>query len=429
MLHWNALLVTFIAVFAVSLALRLALRWLNVRHLKDHGHKVPLVFKDQIDPETLTRMRDYTVATSSLGSLEILVDDLATLVLILSGFLPLLSGTALLSGLHPVPAGLVFIFSCSILLGLLEIPFDLYSTFVIEKRFGFSTITFALWLKDLIKSLLISSVLMGIVLAIFLILLHSMPQMWWLPAWAFFVLFQLAITWLYPRVIAPLFNRFEPVEDESLRGRIDDLLERAGLHLKGLFKMDASTRSRHSNAYFTGIGKYKRIVLFDTLISSHTTEEISSVLAHELGHLKKGHIRKQLAASIIISLILLYGTSRLLNWPLLYETFGFSGIIPYAGLFLLTCLIKPFSFFLVPLSSMVSRHFERQADAYALKLTGTTVPMAQALRRLARENLANLHPHPLYAWFYYSHPPLVERIEALEHMQAEPAPDIRSTPD
>ncbi|HNQ86242.1 MAG TPA: M48 family metallopeptidase [Deltaproteobacteria bacterium] len=416
MLRWNALLAAFVAIFALSLAFRLGLRWLNVRHLKARGHLVPEVFRDQIEPETLSRMRDYTVATSSLGSLEMLVDELAVLVLILSGFLPFLAGTGLLSGLHPVAAGLLFILACSLLLGLLEIPFDLYGTFVIERRFGFSTITPALWLKDLAKTFALSCIIMGSVLAVFLALLYSLPRMWWLPAWVCFVAFQLTLTWLYPSVIAPLFNRFEPVQDESLRGRIDTLLERAGFHLKGLFKMDASTRSRHSNAYFTGIGRSKRIVLFDTLLNTHSAEEISAVLAHELGHLTKGHIRKQLAASIIVSLLVLYAASKLLAWPHLYETFGFEGPVPYAGLFLLSLVARPFTFFFVPAGSMISRWFERQADVYAWQLTGTTTPLVQALKRLARENLANLHPHPFYAWFYYSHPPLVDRIETLQRL-------------
>jgi STE24 endopeptidase len=417
MIHWNAFLISFLSLFAISLVVRFVLQWLNRKHLKEYGHVVPRVFKDEIDPATLTRMRDYTVAMSNLGSMEMLVDDLAGLAIILSGFLPYLAGTHLLSGLHPVPAGILFMFACSILLGVLNIPFDLYSTFVIERKFGFSTITFKLWLKDQMKSLLVSGLLLGIILAVFLELLYKLPGLWWLPAWVCFVSFQLLLTLLYPKVIAPMFNKFEPIEDEVLRKGIDELIEHAGFHLKGLFKMDASTRSRHSNAYFTGIGKFKRIVIFDTLINTHTVEEITAVLAHELGHLKKGHIKKQLGASIVISFVTLFVVAKLLAWHGLYTTFGFQGIIPYAGLFLLTIIGKPFMFFLSPIGALISRRYERQADAYARTLTGSTVPLAQALKRIAKDNLANLHPHPLYAWFYYSHPPLAQRIEALELSQ------------
>ena len=337
-------------------------------------------------------------------------------MIILSGFLPYFAGTHLLSGLNPVLAGIVFMFACSFLLGVIEVPFDLYGTFVIERRFGFSTITFKLWLKDQIKTLLLSGLIMGIILAVFLELLYSLPRLWWLPAWVCFVLFQLLLTWLYPKVIAPLFNKFETIEDETLKKSIGELLEHAGFHLTGLFKMDASTRSRHSNAYFTGIGKFKRIVLFDTLINTHTPEEITAVLAHELGHLKKGHVRKQLAASVVLSLVVLFVVAKLLAWTALYMTFGFQTIIPFAGLFLITIIGKPFTFFFIPIGSMISRRYERQADAYARELTGSTVPLARALKRLAKDNLANLHPHPLYAWFYYSHPPLAQRIEALERL-------------
>lgn len=414
MIQWNVLLIAFLALFVVSMLVQLGLRCLNRQHLTRYGHVVPDVFKGEIEPDTLKRIRDYTVAVSNLGSIEILVDDLADLVIILSGFLPYLAGTHLLSGLNPVLAGIAFMFACSFLLGLIDIPFDLYGTFVIERRFGFSTITFKLWLKDQIKTLLLSGLIMGIILAVFLELLYSLPRLWWLPAWVCFVLFQLLLTWLYPKVIAPLFNKFEPIEDETLKRSIGELLEHAGFHLTGLFKMDASTRSRHTNAYFTGIGKFKRIVLFDTLINTHTPEEITAVLAHELGHLKKGHIRKQLAASVVLSLVVLYVVAKLLAWPALYMTFGFQSIIPFAGLFLISIIGKPFTFFFIPIGSMISRRYERQADAYARELTGSTVPLARALKRLAKDNLANLHPHPLYAWFYYSHPPLAQRIEALE---------------
>ena len=414
MIQWNVLLITFLALFVLSMLVRMGLRFLNRQHLTRYGHVVPDVFKGEIEPDTLKRIRDYTVAASNLGSIEILVDDLADLVIILSGFLPYLAGTHLLSGLNPVLAGIVFMFACSFLLGMIDIPFDLFGTFVIERRFGFSTITFRLWLKDQIKTLLLSGLIMGIILAVFLELLYSLPRLWWLPAWACFVLFQLLLTWLYPKVIAPLFNKFERIEDETLKKSIGELLEHAGFHLTGLFKMDASTRSRHTNAYFTGIGKFKRIVLFDTLINTHTPEEITAVLAHELGHLKKGHVRKQLAASVVLSLVVLFVVAKLLAWTALYMTFGFQTIIPFAGLFLITIIGKPFTFFFIPIGSMISRRYERQADAYARELTGSTVPLARALKRLAKDNLANLHPHPLYAWFYYSHPPLAQRIEALE---------------
>lgn len=413
-MHYNALLIIFLGVFALSVLVRFLLRWLNIRHLRRFGGVVPEVFRDEIDAKTLASIRDYTVSLTRLGSIELITEDITVLILILSGILPWIAGAGLLNGLHPVLSGILFFFICSIMLEIVEIPFDLYRTFVIEKRFGFSTITLRLWIMDLVKSFLLSGVLMGALLAVFLKLIYSIPGLWWLLAWGSFVAFQLVLTWLYPVVIAPLFNKFEPIKDEELKARIHSLMDRAGFRFGGLYKMDASARSRHTNAYFTGIGKTKRIVLFDTLMGTHTPEEILAVLAHELGHLKKGHVKKQLIGSIILSLLGFYLTSLFLMWPLLYDTFGFTGIIPYAGLFLLALIAKPFGFFLMPIGAMISRRFERQADAYAYSVTGTTKPLTQALKRLARDNLANLHPHPLYAWFYYSHPPLAQRIEALE---------------
>ena len=192
------------------------------------------------------------------------------------------------------------------------------------------------------------------------------------------------------------------------------MMGKVGLRIKGVFKMDAGKRSKHTNAYFTGIGRTKRIVLFDTLLASHTDEEILSILAHEIGHWKKKHVLKQLLPLEIVSLAVFYGVAKCLEWPLLYRTFGFEESVPYTGLFLIGMLIGPLSFFAQPLESAISRRFEREADDFMLGLLKTAEPMCSALKRLAVDNLANLTPHPLYAWFYYSHPPLVERIVRLQ---------------
>lgn len=425
-MRWNALLITFLGVFALSVLVRSVLRWLNIRHLRCFGAEVPEVFRDEIDKKTLTSMRDYTISLTRLGSIELIIEDIVTLILVLSGILPFITETGPLKGMHPILSGILFFFIFSIGFEIIETPFTLYRTFVIERRFGFSTITLLLWLEDLVKSLMLSGILMGILLAVILALIYSIPGLWWLLAWGAFVAFQLILTWIYPVVIAPMFNKFDPIEDEGLKNRIHSLMDRAGFRFGGLYKMDASARSRHTNAYFTGIGKTKRIVLFDTLINTHTAEEIIAVLAHELGHLKRGHVKKQLLGSIILSFIGFYLTSVFLVWPLLYKTFGFIEILPYAGLFLLAIIAKPFGFFLMPIGAMISRRFERQADAYAYNLTGTIKPLIHALKRLARDNLANLHPHPIYAWFYYSHPPLVQRVETLEKASKDPSQQLVS---
>jgi STE24 endopeptidase len=228
--------------------------------------------------------------------------------------------------------------------------------------------------------------------------------------------FELVILWAYPVVIAPLFNKFEPISDEKLKDRIVSLMRKAGLRVRGVFQMDAGKRSKHTNAYFTGIGRTKRIVLFDTLLASHPQEEIVAVLAHEAGHWKKKHILKQLVIMEILSLIGLYLVAQLLDWHFLYQTFGFGESIPYVGLVLVGVLVSTLGYFLRPLGSAISRRFEGEADDAVVTLMETAKPLRDALRRLAAENLANLVPHPMYAWFYYSHPPPVERISRLEQM-------------
>jgi STE24 endopeptidase len=227
------------------------------------------------------------------------------------------------------------------------------------------------------------------------------------------------------RCYAPLFNKFEPIEDKGLEDHIRALIAKVGLRAKGVFKMDAGRRSKHTNAYFTGIGRSKRIVLFDTLLASHTEEEILAVLSHEIGHWKKRHVLRQIILLEILSLVVFYGVAKLMNWPLLYQTFGFQKPIPSVGLFLIGALLSMVGYFVQPLESAIFRNFECEADDFALDLMKTAEPIRRALKRLAADNLANLNPHPLYAWFYYSHPPLIERIERLKMDNPPSSPFIK----
>ena len=274
--------------------------------------------------------------------------------------------------------------------------------------------TLKTWISDLLKNMAILAFLGALLLWILLTLVVHGGKTWWVWAWILVGLFELLMLWLFPVVIAPLFNKFEPIEERRLEDRIKALMEKVGLHVKGVFRMDASKRSKHTNAYFTGMGRSKRIVLFDTLVASHTEEEVLTVLAHEIGHWKRKHVLKQIILLEIFSLAIFYGVAELLCWPLLYQTFGFQEAIPYVGLFLIGTLMGPPGYFVQPLESAISRKFEREADDFAVKLTKAAEPMRNALKRLAVDNLANLNPHPLYAWFYYSHPPLVERILRLK---------------
>jgi len=414
MVQWNMILGIFLVLFCLCMIIRFTLTQLNIRHVRKKGHTVPPVFHGIIDDDTLGRMSDYTVDSSRFASFTSIFDDILFLIILLSGILPWYA--RLIAGLdwHFIPSGLLFMAGPAAIGFLLDIPFDIYGTFVIEKRYGFSTITAKLWITDLVKNLMLSMVLIGLLLGAFLALVYYAEKTWWFWGWLLFALFQLVMLWLYPVLIAPLFNKYEPVKNDELREKIVSLMAEAGLRAKGVFQVDSGKRSRHTNAYFTGFGKSKRVVLFDTLIASHSIDEILSVFAHEIGHWKKKHISKQLVAIETVSFFLFYIAYRLIDWAPLYHTFGFDSLTSYVGLFLLSAYLRPVSFFFKPLWASLSRKYEREADDYSLSLIGTTVHLADALKRLAKDNLANLHPHPLYTWFYYSHPPLTDRVSYLE---------------
>lgn len=422
MVQFNMLMFAFLGVFVAGALVRWVLTALNIRHLRRHGRDVPQVFAGEIDAATLARMNDYTIENSRFSSWEGVFDDLLTLAVLLSGLLPWFVGSILALKLHFVISGLIFFGVLALISAFLGLPFELNRTFGIEKKYGFSTITIRLWITDLLKNMILSAILLGVLLGAFISLMFYLEETWWFWAWLVFASFQLLMLWLYPVVIAPLFNKFEPVQDEALKDAIVAMVAKAGLRTGGVFQVDAGKRSRHTNAYFTGFGKTKRICLYDTLLKSNSPEEILAILAHEIGHWKKKHILKQLVFIEAASLVTLYLIYCLLDWPLLYRTFGFEQTIPYAGLLLAAALLGPVSFFLTPLGSAVQRKFEREADDFGLSLTGSAQPLCNALKRLAKDNLANLHPHPFYACFYYSHPPLTERIRRLQQRERQIIP-------
>ncbi|MBN1665161.1 MAG: M48 family metallopeptidase [Deltaproteobacteria bacterium] len=413
------LLYSFLIIFVISAFSRWILTQINVAHLRRHGSRVPDVFAGEIDQATLAKMSAYTAESSRFGSFESIFSDIVLLIALLGGFFPWLNGMIQTPGLHFIFSGLLFFGILALLSTLIGIPFDLYGTFGIEKKYGFSTITPKLWMIDFIKGLFLSAILIGILLSAFLALIYYAKNYWWFLVWVVFASFQLLMLWLYPIVIAPIFNKYEPVKNEALKDALIALMAKAGLKTEGVYQVDEGKRSKHSNAYFTGLGSTKRIVLYDTLLASHTNDEIISILAHEIGHWKKKHMIKQLVFMEAASLAALYAASHLLEWSTLYETFGFSEVIPYAGLLLLAVIAEPLTFFLTPLASMAIRRFEREADDYSFMMLGTAKPMCDAVKRLAKDNLANLHPHPFYVWFYYSHPPLTERIHRLQDMEKQ----------
>lgn len=416
----NILLLLFVVLFTGRVVGRFFLELINNRHLRKRGKEIPAGFEQVIDKTTLAKMVDYSMERSRLEAKENITDDIITLAFL---FLLLPTLVSAVGGLkiHFIWQALIFFGFFSASGGIIGIPFDIYDNFVLEKKYGFSTITWRIWITDLIKAAIISLIMLVIVVCALMAFIIYLPKSWWLWGWIFFTFFQILLIWLYPVVIAPLFNKYEPVKDEMLKGKITALMEKAGLKTKGIFQVDEGKRSRHTNAYFTGIGKTKRIVLFDTLLASHSHEEILAVLAHEIGHWKKKHIIKQLIFMIIGSLALLYGVYLAVNWPPLYHAFRLEQTPVYVGLFLISLYLGTAGFFLGPIGAAVSRLYEKEADFMAQQLTGTAAPMVDALRRLAKDNLANLHPHSLYVWFYYSHPPLVKRIEYLTSLDDEKA--------
>ena len=419
MIQFNILLIAFLAVFVFRSMFQLFLNLINISHLRQHGNNVPRVFQGMVDRKKFTKISAYTADSTRFGIFAKLFDQAILLVIILSGFLPLLVGIIDEWQIGFIGGGLIFFAVLAVIANLLDIPFGLYSTFVIEDRYGFNTRTIKLWFLDWLKGMVITGILGGIVIFFLLALVYYFKNAWWFLAWIVISVFQLVIMWLYPVLIAPLFNKFEPITNKELENKIGTLMGKAGLAVKGVFQMDAGKRSKHTNAYFTGIGRTKRIVLFDTLLASHGDEEILSVLAHETGHWMKKHIIKQLILLEIFSLIGLFIVAKLLDWHLIYQTFGFQEQIKYVGLFLVPVVLSPLGYFVRPLGSAISRKYEREADDAAVTLMGTSGPMKNALIKLSADNLANLVPHPIFSWFNYSHPPPVERIERLENMMED----------
>jgi len=412
MISLNACLIAYISVYLLSMVLCLAIERINIRYLNKFGEKVPVAFQGVIHEGELKNIIRYTSDNYRFNFVRTSAGKMLFLLIIISGVLPWFDEK--LANTNFLSAGLIFFAVIGLGEMLAGLPFDYYHSFVIEERYGFNTKTIKIWISDLVKGLLVMIFLGGFLLSSLLLMLKYLGENWWIWAWAVFLCFQLLMTVLYPTIIAPLFNAFTPLEAGDLKIGIKRLAQREGLDIEGIYQMDATRRTRHTNAYFSGLGKAKRIVLFDSLIQCHSHAEILSILAHEIGHLKKNHIKKQILLSGFVSLLLFFLAAKLMAWEKLYESFGFSAMSPYVGLFLVGILWEPVNFFLSPIGKAVSRKFEREADFYSLGILKTAKPLVTALKKMAKENLSNIRPHPLYVFFNYSHPPLLERIEYLE---------------
>jgi len=404
-----ALLIIYLAVEAAEQVLLM----LNMKHLSRHGASVPPGFESYVDPATLMKMRDYTVAHGRLDRVVAIFSMALTMLFLFGGVLNWFNNLVGAQNWSPVISGVVFFMVLIYVDTIIKIPFSLYNTFSLETRFGFTNQTLGLWVQDFMKSLLVNTLLMGVLFYAILWLVMVLPDMWWLASWFFVLLFSIFLLYISPYVIEPLFNKFSPIEDTSLEGRIKETLSRAGLTIDRVFTMDASKRSSHSNAYFTGIGNVKRIVLFDTLLANHEADEIIAILAHEAGHWKKKHLLKMLVVSQAVSLIGFYAAYRLTAGNFLVELFRLDMPSMHAKLLLAAFIGSLVLFPLKPMMAYLSRQHEIEADNFALGLTHDPDPMANGLIKLGKDNLANLHPHPWYAAMYYSHPPLVQRVKRI----------------
>jgi STE24 endopeptidase len=317
-------------------------------------------------------------------------------------------------GLGTLPTALGYFGVMALAGQILSLPFDWYANFRVEERFGFNRMGYRLWIADLFKGLALGAVIGGVLLGLVVLLLYHAGPYWWLFCWAAVFGFSLLFTVLYPLVIAPLFNKFTPLEEGEFKDSVLALMKKAGIRSKGVFVMDAGKRTTHTNAYFTGLGRSKRIVFYDTLMEKHNPEECLAVLAHEAGHWKEKHVLKSFVLSQAVSLGLFALSAWLIGWAPLYEAFGFDKVTPYAGLLLASLVYTPVMFFIQPFLSLLSRRFEYAADRFAGLNMALGKPMKDMLVKSSVDNLSNLNPHPLYVWFHHSHPTVVQRVQRLE---------------
>ncbi len=412
--YFSALFIS--ALFLTTLA-RLWLARRHLAHIAAHRAKVPQAFHEQIDLAAHHKAADYTSAKTRLGMLSALFESLLLLAFTLGGGIQWIADFWQATFTSPLAQGMAVIVAVLLLSSLLEIPFGLYRTFVIEARFGFNKMTLALYLADALKGLLLGAALGLPLLFGVLWLMERMGGNWWLYVWGVWVTFNLLLLFIYPSFIAPLFNKFSPLQDETLKARIEILLQKCGFTAQGLFVMDGSKRSAHGNAYFTGFGKTKRIVFFDTLLSRLSASEIEAVLAHELGHFKRHHVLKRIVFTFALSLGFLWLLAQLMQAEWFYQGLGVAmpaTTLATALALLLFFMVMPvFSFLLHPLMSHTSRRHEFEADAYAAQQTDAR-DLASALVKMYQDNAATLTPDPLYSMFYDSHPPALLRIARLQ---------------
>ena len=404
----------FFALLGTTLA-RIWLGTLNRRHITANRHQVPDGFQDKISLEEHRKAADYSVAKSKVGGYFGVWDLVILLGWTLGGGIQLLADYAFSLQYGSILTGLVFFSLYGLIATLLSLPQGLWDTFVVEEKFGFNKTTPGLFVKDLFKGLLVGALIGLPILAGLLKLFDALGEYWWPVGWAFVTAIQFLLLWAYPRIIAPLFNKFSPMEDGEGKEKVLALLEKTGFTSNGLFVMDASIRSSHGNAYFTGLGKNKRIVFFDTLLKSLTPDQVTAVLAHELGHFKRRHILKQMVLRSTLSFAGFALLGFLWRWEPFFLGHGVASMEPWTALLLFMQVGGIYTFFLTPLLNKISRKYEFEADEFAAR-HARAKDLGDALVQLCRDNSSTLTPDPTYSGFYHSHPPPTVRIRHLEQL-------------
>ena len=404
-------LIIFLIIFTALAQIWLARR--HVAHVTNHRSKVPSPFKDIIKIKDHQKAADYTVAKSNLNVLGLIVEAIFLYLITIGGGIQWINEYLSGYGLTTMIAGTILIVSVLVLSSIVEMPLGLYKTFAIDEKFGFNRMTLGIFISDLIKQSIIALIIGLPVLYFSLWIIGNLGDLWWLWLWIFISAFNFIMLAVYPIFIAPLFNKFEPMKNKTLVSQIEKLLKKCGFESNGLFVMNGSLRSNHGNAYFTGFGKSKRIVFFDTLLEKLTGKEIEAVLAHELGHFHHNHVKKRIILMFVVSFVGLYLLGLLKESAWFYEGLGVTGMTD-ANALLLFLLVSPlFVFFIRPIMAYYSRLNEFEADEYACQFAKAS-DLKQSLVKLYRDNASTLTPDPLHSSFYDSHPPALLRIQAID---------------
>ncbi len=413
----NGYLLLILSILLVSYLLELLVALLNLRSLTP---ELPAEFVDTYDQEQYARSQEYTRVTTRFSLVQGTVSLAVTVAFILAGGFNVIDSLVRGFGFSSIPTGLLFTGLLTLLSAALSLPFSVYSTFSIEQRFGFNTTTIKTYILDGLKAMLLAVVLGGPLLACILWFFETCGPVAWIYCWIAAVVFILVVQFLAPVVIMPLFNKFTPLDEGELKAAITRYAAAQRFAMQGIYTMDGSKRSTRVNAFFTGFGRFRRIVFFDTLMDKLTPEEIVAVLAHEMGHYKRKHILSMMVLSILQMGIMFFILSLFLGNQGLFDAFGMEQISVYAGLFFFGFLYSPISTLVAIAFNAFSRHNEYQADRFAAESGGKAEALISGLKKLSVNNLANLTPHPLNVWLNYSHPPVLARIEALRRLAAAP---------